>query len=110
LSGSEPEPDISVVEGRAAQFKRCNPTSARLVIEVAISSLAIDRAKALAYASAEFRNTGLSVQREDGTEVFREPVQGAYAFRETIPPRRPLESSALPGFAFSLGDIEKIRG
>jgi len=106
LSGSEPEPDISVVEGRAAQFKSFNPTSARLVIEVAISSLAIDRAKALVYASAGIPEYWIVCPEGGCTEVYREPVQEGYAFHETIPAATTVESSALPGFAFSLGDIE----
>lgn len=104
LSGSEPEPDISVVEGRAAQFKRCNPTSAQLVIEVAISSLAIDRAKAAVYASAGIPEYWIVCPEGACTEVYREPFRGAYAIHESIPAVLVVESSALPGFAFSLGN------
>ncbi len=105
LGGSEPGPDISVVEGRAAQFKRCNPTSARLVIEVAISSLAIDRAKAAVYASAGIPEYWIVCPEIACTEVYREPVRGAYSFHETIPAATIVGSSALPGFAFSLADV-----
>jgi Uma2 family endonuclease len=105
LSGSEPEPDISVVEGRAAQFKQSNPTSAKLVIEVAISSVAIDRAKAPVYASAGIPEYWIVCPEAGCTEVYREPGRGAYAFHEIIPAAIAVESSALPGFSFSLGDV-----
>src|SRR5450432_2852718 len=40
---SEPEPDIAVVSGHEADFAEMHPTTARLVVEVAVSSLEIDR-------------------------------------------------------------------
>jgi Uma2 family endonuclease len=54
LAESEPEPDIAVAKGNHADFRLSHPTGAdcRLVIEVADSSLAKDRAKAAIYAAA----------------------------------------------------------
>src|SRR5437016_1542026 len=52
LADSEPEPDIAVVRGSAADFFKAHPTSAELVIEVAVSSPALDRENASLYAEA----------------------------------------------------------
>ncbi len=40
---SEPEPDVSIVPGPWDRYFKAHPTSALLVIEIAITSLAIDR-------------------------------------------------------------------
>src|SRR6266699_4244960 len=40
---SEPEPDISIVRGGDTDFTAAHPTTAELVIEVALSSVALDR-------------------------------------------------------------------
>ena len=51
-SASEPEPDVSVVLGKEADFWESHPTTAELIIEVAVTSEDYDRNKALAYARA----------------------------------------------------------
>ncbi|MBM3841130.1 MAG: Uma2 family endonuclease [Verrucomicrobia bacterium] len=52
LADSEPEPDISVVRGTLADFVQAHPRTAELVIEVAVSSVALDRENASLYAEA----------------------------------------------------------
>lgn len=47
LADSEPEPDIAVVVGRPEDYRTAHPATAALVVEVAIATLGIDRAKAL---------------------------------------------------------------
>jgi Uma2 family endonuclease len=49
---NEPMPDFAVVEGTIADFRDCNPTTAVLIVEVADSTLTIDRGKATLYARA----------------------------------------------------------
>jgi Uma2 family endonuclease len=49
---SEPEPDISVLRGRDADFATGHPTSAELVVEISVSSAALDRELASLYAEA----------------------------------------------------------
>ena len=44
-SGSEPEPDVSVVHGGEAEFWTSHPTTAELVIEIAVTSEDYDRSK-----------------------------------------------------------------
>src|SRR6266516_45118 len=50
LMDSEPEPDISVVRGSEAELFEAHPATAELVIEVAVSSAALDRENASLYA------------------------------------------------------------
>jgi len=104
IGASEPEPDVSVIEGSRSQFKRVNPTTARFVIEVAISSLPLDRAKAVDYASAGIPEYWI-VRPEDGlTEVYRDPREGVYTATTIIPAETPVESNAIPGFRFNLAE------
>src|SRR5258706_9605585 len=52
LADSEPEPDITVVRGDESDFFQKHPTTADLVIEVAVSHPALDRENASLYAEA----------------------------------------------------------
>ena len=54
---SDPEPDMSVVAGTPDDF-RAHPATALLAVEVADSSLSLDRKKAAYYAAAASLNTG----------------------------------------------------
>jgi Uma2 family endonuclease len=91
LAGSEPEPDISIVRGRAGDFKTSHPQSAELVVEVAVSSLLLDREKAGLYAAAGVAEYWLVDAQARPVEVYRDPVGGNYRQRriyqasETVP-------------------------
>src|SRR6266436_5417803 len=52
LRGSEPEPDISVAKGKWDDWAQAHPSTAHLVVEVAVTSQAIDESKAGIYAEA----------------------------------------------------------
>ena len=52
LKDSMPEPDAAVVQGTRRDFWRCHLTTAELIIEVAVSSVALDRENASLYAEA----------------------------------------------------------
>ncbi len=52
LADSEPEPDLSVVRGAADDWATAHPSTAHLVVEVAVSSLPLDEGKAEIYAEA----------------------------------------------------------
>ncbi len=102
VGNSEPEPDVSVVDGDRSLFKHRNPDSALLVIEVAISSLVIDRAKAADYAKAGVPEYWIVCPAEGCTEVRRQLVDGHYPSVQTVPATVPVESVELPGFCFLL--------
>jgi Uma2 family endonuclease len=75
---SEPEPDIAVVRGAEADFFKAHPTTAELVIEVAVSSPALDRENASLYAEAGVNEYWIVLGVERRVEVYRQPENGRY--------------------------------
>lgn len=81
LMDSEPEPDISVVQGRPGDYRRQHPTIAELVVEVAVSSLSLDRAKARIYAAAGIPLYWLVDAHAQSVEVLSQPQATGYQSR-----------------------------
>lgn len=104
IGDSEPEPNVSAVRGVRAQFKHANPSTAQFVIEVCVSSLAIDRAKALDYAKAGVVEYWIVRPGAKLTEVYLEPNESGYAEVVEIPAQTTLDSVAMPGFKFNLAE------
>ncbi|MDM8560323.1 Uma2 family endonuclease [Candidatus Parabeggiatoa sp. HSG14] len=75
---SEPEPDIAIVKGQMKDFKTAHPNHAELVIEVAISSLKLDRAKSDVYALAEIPEYWVVIPTKKQIEVYTIPDNGRY--------------------------------
>jgi Uma2 family endonuclease len=77
---SEPEPDVAVVPGQRRDYTRAHPAHPLLVVEVADTSLPLDRAqKASLYARAGIADYWI-VNLVDGVlEVHRDPVAAAEA-------------------------------
>ncbi len=73
LADSEPEPDTTVVRGSPADFFKAHPTSAELVIEVAVSSPALDRENASLYAEAGGTEYWIVLANDRQVEVYRRP-------------------------------------
>ena len=93
LATSEPEPDISIVKGHLDEYVTRHPSKAELVIEVAVSSLDLDRAKAASYAAAGIPEYWIVLADEKIIERYTQPVDGQYLksvfkkgahFRDTI--------------------------
>ena len=105
IGDSEPEPDISVVLGTLEDYRHKKPATAQFVIEVAISSLALDRAKAAEYGKAGVPEVWIVVPEERRTEVYRRLMNGQFTEVFTIPAETPVESSALPGFIVDLAGV-----
>ncbi len=75
--GSEPEPDVAVVPHR--DYDEAHPSQAFLIVEVAHSSLAIDRgAKARLYAECGVPEYWVVDVVGRCVEVHAEPLDGAY--------------------------------
>jgi Uma2 family endonuclease len=102
---SEPEPDLMVVRGDEAGFLVTHPTTAELVIEVAVSSLAIDRVKAPIYAAAGVKEYWIVCPREKQVEVYRRPGAQGYAERTVLSAPVVLECTALPSVRVDLGAV-----
>lgn len=72
---SEPEPDVSVVVGSIRDYEEEHPTSAVLVVEVADSTLRIDRStKAGLYAASRIGEYWIVNLVDRVLEVHREPA------------------------------------
>ena len=73
---SEPEPDVAVVAGSLWDYAQAHPSTALLIVEVADTSLRLDRQqKGALYARAGIADYWI-INLPDGlVEVYREPVQ-----------------------------------
>ena len=97
LADSEPEPDIAVVQGDEAAFFTAHPTTAELVVEVAVSSAALDRANALLYAEAGVKEYWIVLGPEREVEIYRQPEAGRYRQNLRILEDDELTSAVVPG-------------
>jgi Uma2 family endonuclease len=97
---SEPEPDVSIAPGVRRDYSRAHPASPALVVEVAESSLGLDREhKGSLYARARIADYWLLNLVDRVLEIYREPVADPtapfgwrYASRDVLGP----EASAAP--------------
>lgn len=77
---SEPEPDVSVVPGNFRDYPRDHPARAVLIVEIADSSLRLDRGeKASLYARAHVPEYWIVNLVDHVLEVHREPAADAGA-------------------------------
>lgn len=71
---SEPEPDVAVVPGSFRDYRDAHPTRPVLLVEIAESSLALDRAhKGSLYARAGLADYWIVNLVEQTLEVYRDP-------------------------------------
>ncbi len=88
IAGSEPEPDLAVIR-RGAATAAAHPTSAELVVEVAVSSHHLDRGrKAELYAQADVPEYWVVDVPGRAVEAFTAPAGGRYAVRSATARRR----------------------
>lgn len=99
---SEPEPDLAVVRGSLQEFRSRHPTTAELVIEVAISSEEVDFSKAAIYAEAGVKEYWIVEPEKKRVTVFRAPAGRAYGQKVPHEGVVTLASSAVPGLEISL--------
>jgi Uma2 family endonuclease len=77
---SEPEPDIAVVPGSRRDHSRAHPSHPVLIVEVADSSLAFDRAeKGSLYARSGIADYWILNLPDQVLEVYREPAAAPHA-------------------------------
>ena len=102
LRDSEPLPDISVVAGQDADFDAQHPSTAELVIEVAVSSVALDRENAVLFAEAGVKEYWIVLAARQQVEVYRQPEAGEYRERLIYAGEDHLECGAVPAIRLSL--------
>ena len=108
---SEPEPDVAVVPGEVDDFRDRHPRSALLVVEVADSSLALDRrAKTGLYASGGIAEYWILNLVDDVLEVYRSPRElqpGTYGYADFTRHGRgdAVAPVAAPGSSIAVADL-----
>jgi Uma2 family endonuclease len=102
IGNSEPEPDISVVKGNAVDFKDHHPTTAELVVEIAISSEDLDFEKANIYARAHIPMYIVVHGTSKKVSVFTEPTPLGYKTKNEMTDQIKL---SFPNAIITLSDI-----
>jgi Uma2 family endonuclease len=105
LRDSEPEPDISVVCGKPEDWVAAHPSRADLVIEVAVTSTALDEGKAEIYAEAGIPEYWLVRPEDRVVDVYREPTGQVYRSKITLTEQTSIQSLVIPGVQFQLSEI-----
>jgi Uma2 family endonuclease len=105
LADSEPEPDIAVVTGNERQFYEAHPTTAELVVEVAVSSPALDRENASLYAEAGVKEYWIVLAGEKQIEVYRRAEQGRYQEKRMAGPGDLIECASVPALRIQVSDL-----
>ena len=102
LADSAPEPDVAVVAGARRDYTDRHPTTAELVVEVAVTSLAADREKAALYAEAVVGEYWIVLAEAGQVEVYRRPEDGAYRERRLYGRGEVIEAVGVTGGAVAV--------
>ena len=104
----EPEPDVAVIDRSTPRSRRAQPTTARLIFEVAAESLRRDREiKAPLYARAGIPEYVIVNLRGECLEVHREPDPASARYRTlaTLDKSASFSSTSSPGVTFSIAQL-----
>ena len=101
---SEPEPDISIVDGRRDDYY-AHPVTARLVVEVSVSSLLVDREMASFYAEADVAEYWIVNAAERCIELYRAPINGRYQSQQRVVEGEILECAALSAVRVNVAEL-----
>ena len=105
LADSEPEPDLAIVRGEERDFATRHPSTAALVIEVAVTSAAEDRSLASLYAEAGVEEYWIVLPAARRVEVHRHPEAGAYRDKSVVEADTTLECAAIPAIHIRLAEL-----
>ena len=105
LADSEPEPDIAVVTGHESDFFRTHPSTAELIVEVAVSHPALDRENASLYAEAGVKEYWIVLGSERQVEVYRQPANGRYQEMRVVGPGADLACLSVAAVQIHLSDL-----
>ena len=105
LRDSEPEPDLSVVRGQPEDWVAAHPSTAQLVVEVAVTSAVVDEEKAEIYAEAGIAEYWLVRAEQRTVDVYRDPTPEGYRTKVTLTTGDTLQCASLPSVTFPVADI-----
>jgi Uma2 family endonuclease len=104
-AASEPEPDVAVFVGSSDDYQSAHPTTAELVIEIAISTVQRDRSKAAIYAGAGVKEYWLIEPEASLVTLHTNPKDNGYATTQTFSAQDLVPSTLFPAFALRLADL-----
>jgi Uma2 family endonuclease len=106
---SEPEPDVAVASGSLRDYSREHPARPVLIVEVAGSSLSLDRNhKGSLYARARLEDYWIVNLVDRVLEVYRQPLVDAsapFASHQTLGPGSSIAPLAAPDSAVLVADL-----
>ena len=102
---SEPEPDIAVVDIAPGGYLDRHPSTAHLLIEVADTSVALDREKARLYAAAKAPEYWLIDLGARTTTIYTEPTADGYRHTRSAEAEETLAPNCAPEFGVRLADL-----
>jgi Uma2 family endonuclease len=103
---SEPEPDIAVVRGGPRDYRDAHPTTAVLIVEIADSSLEMDRGRKLAlYARNAIADYWILNLVDGCLEVHREPTGARYGRRIVLSGGDRVAALSRPDRLLSVADL-----
>ena len=105
LADSEPEPDICVTLGQKTDFATAHPSTAELVIEVAVSSIELDCENASLYAEAGVKEYWIVLVLERQIEVYRRLENKRYQEKRLVAANDLLMCSILPSVSIRIADL-----
>ncbi|MEN3944013.1 Uma2 family endonuclease [Prosthecobacter sp. SYSU 5D2] len=102
---SEPEPDIAVIAGDEEDFALSHPTTAELIIEVAINTQQRDRSKAGIYAEAGVKEYWLVEPENKSITLYTQPSGSGYERLLAIVESGHVQSTVFAEFSVEVGEI-----
>ena len=105
---SEPEPDLAVFAGIPADYRHSHPTTAELVIEIAINTRQRDLDKAAIYAGAGVKEYWLIEPEVARSTRFTAPSAEGYAQQTVFAAEDEAVSTLFPDFRFQLAGWLKL--
>ena len=103
---SRPEPDIMLVEGDRLDYLDAHPTTALLIVEVSMTTLAADRTQKLsAYALSGIPEYWIINLNTSRLEVYRQPEGEQYIDLQTLGAGETVTPLTLPEATLSVDDL-----
>ena len=106
---SEPEPDVMVFVGEPGKSLGRHPREAVMVVEVAESSIRLDRRKASNYSASKIPEYWILNLKDRTLEVYREPTtisgQSGYGFTKIYQSQDTVAPLAAPSVTITVAEL-----